>query len=264
MGVVIRAANDSVEVSVVDSGQGITPEFLPHVFERFRQADRGYKRSHGGLGIGLALVKHIVELHEGRVTAASDGPGKGSTFVVHLPTEVRESQVPVRITPDVKLSPFAGHLAAVKVLVVDDDAGALELLTAILKESGAHVVTAQSAERIVRRRRLGPRRFAWEWRLAPWPGHVATVLEKPSVRRRARDARRRGREGIAPRYSSRIQAAVGGARGPQSAASRVRMLTGSVTAARTMSLPPQRTQTRRSCSKVRLRSVRQSSRELEA
>ena len=127
-----------------------------------------------------------------------------------------------------------------------------------------YLVCALLVRRIVRRRRLGPRRFAWEWRLAPWPGHVATVLEKPSVRRRARDARRRGREGIAPRYSSRIQAAVGGARGPQSAASRVRMLTGSVTAARTMSLPPQRTQTRRSCSKVRLRSVRQLSRELEA
>jgi signal transduction histidine kinase len=83
--VVLRRVGSSVEIEVTDSGQGISPEFLPHVFERFRQADGSTSRSHGGLGLGLAIVRHLVELHGGAIRAESPGEGRGATFVVQLP-----------------------------------------------------------------------------------------------------------------------------------------------------------------------------------
>ena len=81
----LRQDGEHVEIVVRDSGEGIDPVFLPHVFERFRQADSAPSRKHGGLGLGLAIVRHLTEAHEGTVSATSDGPGMGSTFVVPLP-----------------------------------------------------------------------------------------------------------------------------------------------------------------------------------
>jgi signal transduction histidine kinase len=134
-----------IHVSVVDSGVGIAPEFLPHVFERFRQGDIGARRLQGGLGLGLAIVKHIVELHDGSVGAESAGVGRGATFVVTLPRAKRaagsaatESEYPTHLA-DVTGST---RLAGLCVLIVDDDADALDLLGAMLKQHGADIVSA--------------------------------------------------------------------------------------------------------------------------
>jgi signal transduction histidine kinase len=82
----VRPVGSRIEIAVSDTGPGIAPDVLPHVFDRFRQADSSSTRAHGGLGLGLALVRHVVELHGGSVTASSPGPDQGTTFVVSLPT----------------------------------------------------------------------------------------------------------------------------------------------------------------------------------
>jgi len=134
------------QIRVVDTGSGIKPEFLPHVFERFRQADASSSRTHSGLGIGLALVRHLVELHGGEVVATSEGPGRGATFSVRLP----------RPSPDEDLGPLprgvgleaAGaprHLAGLHVLVVDDEADARDLARLAFEQAGARVTLAASA-----------------------------------------------------------------------------------------------------------------------
>lgn len=140
----------SLDILVTDTGEGITPEFLPHVFDRFRQQDASTVRRHQGLGLGLAIVKQLVELHGGSVEAHSEGVGHGATFVVHLPIS---PAMPgrIRATPplaaterprdDIPLPSLLGT----KVLVVDDDADARELLRSILAQSGASVRTAGSA-----------------------------------------------------------------------------------------------------------------------
>ena len=89
VGVRLRRAGADVELLVCDDGCGVSPEFLPYVFERFRQADGTSTRRHGGLGLGLAIARHLVELHGGTVTAESDGEGRGSTFIVRLPLDAR-------------------------------------------------------------------------------------------------------------------------------------------------------------------------------
>src|SRR5262249_35582510 len=86
--VLLERVNSHVEISVIDTGAGIKPEFLPHVFDRFRQADTGTTRRHDGLGLGLAIVKHLVEMHGGTVRAKSPGEGQGATFAVTLPITV--------------------------------------------------------------------------------------------------------------------------------------------------------------------------------
>jgi signal transduction histidine kinase len=86
--VTLSAAGAGVRMTVEDTGTGIAPEFLPHVFDRFRQADSSSTRLHGGLGLGLAIVRHLVELHRGTVRAESDGPGTGARFIVELPLTV--------------------------------------------------------------------------------------------------------------------------------------------------------------------------------
>lgn len=146
----LTSAGDHVRLSVRDTGQGIAPDFLPHVFERFRQADASTTRTHGGLGLGLAIVKQIVELHGGRVAAASDGPGQGATFTVDLPRLATA-------TPDVPAAPFttaapgmrdaAGslNLSHVTVLAVDDEPDALTLIRQVLEAQQARVLTASSA-----------------------------------------------------------------------------------------------------------------------
>ncbi len=134
-----------VEIRVTDTGPGITREFLPFVFDRFRQADSTSTRQHGGLGLGLAIARHLVEIHGGTIKAESSGDGKGSTFSVRLPLvgaideQTRgEEQMP-------SLSASASVLDGVHVLLVDDDADTLELLTAALKQQKANVTAVSSA-----------------------------------------------------------------------------------------------------------------------
>ena len=139
-----------VEIVVSDTGQGIAPEMLFSIFDRFRQADSSTTRAHGGLGLGLALVKHLVELHGGSVVAESGGAEKGATFVVRLPLPIAEVAAAwaSRRHPtaaDVELPPPAGlRLDGVRVLVVDDDADALLLASAMLTTAGASVTTCSS------------------------------------------------------------------------------------------------------------------------
>jgi signal transduction histidine kinase len=157
--VALSRVDTQIELSIVDSGSGIAPEFLPHVFERFRQGEIGARRPQGGLGLGLAIVKHIVDLHGGSVEARSEGVGRGATFVVTLPRAKRPTRMntPASDFP-ARLSAVtgSGRLAGLRVLVVDDDADGVELLAAMLQRDGADVVSARSAsealEAVVERR----------------------------------------------------------------------------------------------------------------
>ncbi|MCA1577132.1 MAG: response regulator, partial [Acidobacteria bacterium] len=147
----LERVNSHIEIAVSDTGVGITPEFLPHVFDRFRQADQRPTRQHGGMGLGLAIVRHLVELHGGTVTAESPGEGQGSTFTVLLPV----APVYQRIDMEERVHPAArdtlpsyecpDRLDGLRVLVVDDEPDTLELLKAGLGQCGAEVVTVRSA-----------------------------------------------------------------------------------------------------------------------
>jgi PAS domain S-box-containing protein len=146
----LTRVDSSVEITVEDTGPGISPEFLPHVFERFRQADGAITRKHGGLGLGLAIVKHLVEMHGGVVRAESEGEGKGAAFVVRLPvTPVRResAKAPARPVLDGRRSGFEcpSSLAGVRVLVVDDEADTREMLELVLGECEAEVHSVGSA-----------------------------------------------------------------------------------------------------------------------
>jgi PAS domain S-box-containing protein len=148
--VAMRAAVDGgdVRLEIQDTGAGIAPDFLPHVFERFRQADASTTRAHSGLGLGLAIVRHLVELHGGTVEAHSDGLGCGATFRVRLP--VRRAAAPGSAAPASPERPLAGpppvRLDGLRVLVVDDDADTLALLVTVLRASGAETLAASSAK----------------------------------------------------------------------------------------------------------------------
>ncbi|HXG68366.1 MAG TPA: PAS domain S-box protein, partial [Blastocatellia bacterium] len=149
----LARVNSDVEIAVSDTGQGIAPEFLPYVFDRFRQADGSASRTHGGLGLGLAIVRHLVELHGGRVSADSAGKDQGATFTIRLPliavqTEKSEKGRAYARGYGEVTSAFqcASRLDAVKVLVVDDDPDSLFLLSEVLTLNGAQVRTASSAE----------------------------------------------------------------------------------------------------------------------
>jgi signal transduction histidine kinase/integral membrane sensor domain MASE1/CheY-like chemotaxis protein len=133
-----------IQIRVEDDGAGIDPIFLPHVFERFRQADGSVSRQHGGLGLGLAIVRHLVELHGGTVSADSPGRGKGSTFVVELPRAPGESGGPPETTRESALDSQVPSLTGCRLLVVDDEPDALDLIKAILTDAGAEVRTASS------------------------------------------------------------------------------------------------------------------------
>ncbi|RPH63121.1 MAG: PAS domain S-box protein [Acidobacteria bacterium] len=147
----LERVNSHIEVSVSDTGIGISAEFLPHLFERFRQADAGFNRAAGGLGLGLAISRHLVELQGGRIFAESEGLGKGSTFRVELPvrTAYATSSSETREHPHAPL--VGGHLEVpqlqgVRILVVDDDRDALALVREILEATGATVATASSGQ----------------------------------------------------------------------------------------------------------------------
>lgn len=143
--VVVRLESHDRELvlTVRDTGQGISADFLPHVFDKFTQADSGSTRSHGGLGLGLAIVRHLVELHAGTVAATSAGQGQGATFTVRLPIEPSR---PVAVGDDP--APTAAppqQLQGVSILVVDDEADSREVLAELLRQYGAQTVTAASA-----------------------------------------------------------------------------------------------------------------------
>jgi CheY-like chemotaxis protein len=133
-------------VAVTDSGRGIDPALLPYVFEPFRQAEGASRRTHTGLGLGLAIVRHLVELHGGHADASSPGLGQGSTFTVWLPAEppgVADARAALR--SDVPAPAEIASLHGVRLLVVEDDADTREVVRLILRESGADVVGVGSA-----------------------------------------------------------------------------------------------------------------------
>ncbi len=137
---------DSVAIVVTDTGQGIAPEVLSHVFEPFRQEDSSSTRAQGGLGLGLTLVRRLVELHGGTAIAESSGKGRGATFTVTLPLLVS----PKRQTPEGQQAPTNGSshtLDGARVLVVDDDPEFLDLSAMMLRRAGAQVRSASSAAR---------------------------------------------------------------------------------------------------------------------
>ena len=133
-----------LQIQVSDTGKGISAEFLPHVFDRFRQADGSITRADNGLGLGLAIVRHLVELHGGTVTAESPGKDRGATFTVKLPLKQPKSQKSLlrRVGNSESFPP--GILAGLKVLVVDDEPDNRQLLTVMLAEWGASAIAASS------------------------------------------------------------------------------------------------------------------------
>ena len=160
----LARVNSHVEIAVSDTGRGIDPDFLPFVFDRFRQADATFSREQGGLGLGLAIVKQLSELHGGTVSASSGGPGKGATFTVKLPLMIVHAEPPdsrdreqprsERRPPSLEEVP---RLDAVHVLAVDDENDSLNLLRAVLEGAGARVSTARSgADALDALRRLTP------------------------------------------------------------------------------------------------------------
>jgi CheY-like chemotaxis protein len=133
-----RVAGGRYEIAVSDTGRGISPEFLPQIFERFSQQESGAGKSFAGLGIGLTIVKHLVDIHHGSIEVESEGVGKGATFRVRLPlTDRRPSELP---------ADQSSRLEQVRVLVVEDDPDARALITRILADAGASVSDAPSAE----------------------------------------------------------------------------------------------------------------------
>jgi len=142
----LGTADGRVVVQVKDTGKGIEAEFLPHVFERFRQADSSTTRAHGGMGLGLAIVRHLVEAHGGTVQGESPGPGRGATFSVSLPNvqhrprpRAEPSRAALRSAPAPRASSPLGGL---QVLIVDDDADTLEVVRQLLEQAGAVVHAA--------------------------------------------------------------------------------------------------------------------------
>ena len=146
VGVRVNHDHTYAEIEVNDTGPGIEPEFLPHVFERFRQEDSTPARRHGGLGLGLAIVRHIVELHGGALAADSPGENRGSTFTIELPLDTADVRPEASgpAAPDLALANLPS-LAGVRVLVVEDEADTRELLRVLLTRSGATVEAVISA-----------------------------------------------------------------------------------------------------------------------
>jgi PAS domain S-box-containing protein len=144
----------TAQIVVKDSGEGIRKDFLPFIFERFRQADGTTTRRNGGLGLGLAIVRHLIELHGGTVQAHSEGEGQGATFIIRLPLDVQGSRASnlnkrvgtiSQLPKQQEINNFLPSLNGVQIVVVDDDPDTLEMLTTVLSGSGAQVRAATSA-----------------------------------------------------------------------------------------------------------------------
>ena len=189
--VVLERVNSHVEIAVSDSGQGIAPEFLPHVFERFEQADVGTSRAHGGLGLGLAIVRHIVEAHGGTVHAESPGVGEGAVFTVKLPLMVARTAGEVdRRHPTAPAGTDGDglpRLDGLRLLVVDDEPDSNEVVKELLSSCGAEVRVAASAEQA--------REILGRWK----PDMVVSDVGMPSEDGYAFIARLRATDGHASR-----------------------------------------------------------------
>lgn len=150
----MRLAGDQVVISVKDNGDGISPEFLPHIFERFKQADGSEKRGKGGLGLGLAIAQQLLEMHAGSIECESDGIGKGASFTITLPTlpaiveEAAERETASKFAVDETISESLPHeiLKGLKVLVVDDQPDTRDVVSLALEDYGAKVKLCASAE----------------------------------------------------------------------------------------------------------------------
>jgi PAS domain S-box-containing protein len=149
--VALERVNSHVEIAVADNGQGIRPETLPFIFERFRQGETGTARTHGGLGLGLAIVKHILEAHGGTIHAESAGEGKGAVFTVKLPLAVArtadepERRHPTAVEANGRVDDRYPSLEGVRVLVVDDEPHSNEVVSTLLSSCGAEIRVAVSA-----------------------------------------------------------------------------------------------------------------------
>jgi CheY-like chemotaxis protein len=152
----LRRVEASVELEVSDSGQGISPSFLPHLFERFQQADGSTTRRYGGLGLGLSIVRHLMELQGGTVQAHSDGEGLGARFTVRLPSARPAPWRPPLSSTATPRGEALPDLTGVRVLVVDDEPDARDILRALLEERGAHVLTASQASEALALLRQSP------------------------------------------------------------------------------------------------------------
>jgi PAS domain S-box-containing protein len=151
----LQQVESQIQIKVSDTGQGISREFLPYVFDRFSQADGTSTRKFGGLGLGLAIVRHLVEMHGGTVEVESAGLNQGTTFIITLPvkasfdTETTSEALPL-LGGNISAAPYP-NLRGVQILIVDDDADARLLLTTIIEKSGAEVVTASSVSEALER-----------------------------------------------------------------------------------------------------------------
>ena len=150
--IALERAEGSDTLVVRDTGIGIDPRFVPHVFDTFRQADASSTRQFGGLGLGLSIARRLVELHGGTIAAASEGAGRGATFTVRLPVRAaaqpRHSATGPALRDD--MATVAGKLTATTILVVDDEPDALEMLVSVLSQAGATVLAARSADEALR------------------------------------------------------------------------------------------------------------------
>jgi len=153
IGMCVRLARSAVEVIVSDNGKGIEAQFLPHLFERFRQGDASSRRAHGGLGLGLAIVKQLVELHGGTVGGTSEGAGRGAVFTIRLPVLAMLGQardaIPSRergVEAPTQPMPPAAALRGTRVLVVEDEADSRGAVERILRHWGADTASAGSVE----------------------------------------------------------------------------------------------------------------------
>jgi CheY-like chemotaxis protein len=149
----VRRLESALEIVVTDTGIGMKPEFLPRVFDRFSQADASASRQHSGLGLGMSIVRHIVELHGGRVYATSEGEGRGSTFTVSLPARRVHRAAPPKGFERPVAAPVLSRagLGGLHVLVMDDVEDARAFVAAVLEREGVTVTTAASAEDALRR-----------------------------------------------------------------------------------------------------------------
>jgi CheY-like chemotaxis protein len=153
----LKREPSQVEIAIADNGQGIDPDFLPHIFERFRQADPSFTRRAGGLGLGLAIVRSLVELHGGEVSARSDGVGQGATFVVRLPmAPLRADKSSSRegsssVVPGAPTFECPEALRGLRVLVVDDEPETRDLLQFLLEQCECRVTTAGNAREALER-----------------------------------------------------------------------------------------------------------------